>query len=85
MVQPPSLFRQSSLPRLSFPVLSELLLGLVFVEFASERGYETAGTARRHRTQSGCGQPRNEQLAYVACCLSRRPRTGDPDAHRFYC
>ena len=57
VVQPGSPLLVSGSSRLCrryiFPVLLELLLGLVFVEFASERGSGAAGPAGRHRTQSG--------------------------------
>ena len=67
------------------PMLLELLLRLVFVEFASERGQGTAGTARRHTTQTRVWMS-NEQLAHVVCCfLSNRytqERAADPDVLR---
>ena len=55
------------------PMLLELLLRLVFVEFASERGQGTAGTARRHMTQT-VRLWSNKQLAHAVCCLTNSPK-----------
>ena len=49
-------------------LLESLLLGLVFVELASERGRGTAGTATRHRTRTEWLWS-IKQLAHVVCCL----------------
>ena len=50
-----------------------MLWGLVFVELASERGYGTAGTARRHMTQTEWLWS-SEQLAHAVCCLINSPK-----------
>ena len=64
------------------PVLLELLL--VLVELASERGYGTAGPARRPRTQSGCdltNGPRMSCAVLVAGTRNKEQLT-DPDARQ---